>query len=213
MFATDTVLVEPQDEVGLFKVKVADDLFWDNQLLKLDLQGTYQGKNVAGVLCSILALKSGWSLEDVAIKRGIENASRNTGLQGRWMCLQENPYVFADIAHNEAGIQEVVRSLGNYQFDKLHIVFGAVQDKEVAKVLQLLPAYAKFHCCSPKLPRAMSLEMLMENMMNATKESIAYSSVKEAYEGALAVAAPRDFVLVCGSNFVVAEVLESLTGV
>jgi dihydrofolate synthase/folylpolyglutamate synthase len=209
LFASDTVSVEACNQAGMFKVSVQGDSFWKEQILELDLLGSYQGKNVAGVLGCLMELKAKWNLNDTCIKMGIENAARSTGLQGRWMCLQQSPLVVADIAHNEAGIQELVRSLSKYQYENLHIVFGAVQDKEVAKVLRLLPMDAQFHCCSPKLPRAMSIDVLMETIRAENKNGIAYSSVKAAYEGALSMANQNDFVLICGSNFVVAEVLES----
>lgn len=209
-FAPDTIKISSLDKVGTFVVEASDCAFWQNQNLEIDLQGAYQGKNIAGVLRSALLLKEKWNLKDEQIKAGIENASSRTGLQGRWMRIQDRPIVIADIAHNEAGISEVMRSLKNYQFDKLHIVFGAVQDKEVSKVLKLLPLDAHYHCCSPNLPRAMQIDVLMQHLDESGRRGTAYDSVREAYNGALRIASDKDFVLVCGSNFVVAEVLQAI---
>lgn len=210
-FAGDCVEVLKTEVPASFKVTVADDSYWQNKVVKLDLQGAYQQKNLSGVLCALFMLKDKWKLQDDKIVAGISNAASNTGLQGRWMCLQQSPYVVADIAHNEAGIQELVQSLKGYTYKNLHIVFGAVQDKEVAKVLQLLPATAHFHCCAPRLPRALPVSQLMEKVVMAGREGQAYETVEAAYQGALACAGSDDFILICGSNFVVAEVLASLT--
>jgi dihydrofolate synthase/folylpolyglutamate synthase len=128
-FATDSIEVRGTSIPGTFQASVKENTYWNNMQLQVDLQGAYQGKNIAGVLCSVLLLKDKWKLQDTSIKEGIEKASSQTGLQGRWMCLQEKPRVVADIAHNEAGIQEVVQSLARYSYKQLHIVFGAVQDK------------------------------------------------------------------------------------
>lgn len=209
-FATDKLHVLESLSPGVFSVECDTETFWNGQQLQVDLQGSYQGKNIAGVLRSALLLKEKWALKDELIKVGIENAAAQTGLQGRWMRLQDIPVVVADIAHNEAGIGEVMRSLSNYSFDKLHIVFGAVQDKEVSKVLKLLPVDAQYYCCSPKLPRAMPIDVLMQHLNESGRHGLAYDSVEQAYDGALRHASENDFVLVCGSNFVVAEVLAAI---
>ena len=209
-FATDKLHVLESLSPGVFSVECDTETFWNGQQLQVDLQGSYQGKNIAGVLRSALLLKEKWALKDELIKVGIENAAAQTGLQGRWMRLQDIPVVVADIAHNEAGISEVMRSLSNYSFDKLHIVFGAVQDKEVSKVLKLLPVDAQYYCCSPKLPRAMPIGVLMQHLNESGRHGLAYDSVEQAYDGALRHASENDFVLVCGSNFVVAEVLAAI---
>lgn len=209
-FAADSVEVRGTSIPGTFQASVKENTYWNNMQLQVDLQGAYQGKNIAGVLRSVLLLKDKWKLQDALIKEGIEKASSQTGLQGRWMCLQEKPRVVADIAHNEAGIQEVVQSLARYSYKQLHIVFGAVQDKEVSKVLALLPQDAHYYACAPNLPRALAVEQLLEKIEFSGRRGEQFNSVQSAYNKALQQASSDDFVLVCGSNFVVAEVLESL---
>lgn len=209
-FAADSVEVRETSIPGTFQASVKENTYWNNMQLQVDLQGAYQGKNIAGVLRSVLLLKDKWKLQDALIKEGIEKASSQTGLQGRWMCLQEKPRVVADIAHNEAGIQEVVQSLARYSYKQLHIVFGAVQDKEVSKVLALLPQDAHYYACAPNLPRALAVEQLLEKIEFSGRRGEQFNSVQSAYNKALQQASSDDFVLVCGSNFVVAEVLESL---
>jgi dihydrofolate synthase/folylpolyglutamate synthase len=209
-FATDSIEVRGTSIPGTFQASVKENTYWNNMQLQVDLQGAYQGKNIAGVLCSVLLLKDKWKLQDTSIKEGIEKASSQTGLQGRWMCLQEKPRVVADIAHNEAGIQEVVQSLARYSYKQLHIVFGAVQDKEVSKVLALLPQDAHYYACAPNLPRALAVEQLLEKIEFSGRKGEQFNSVQSAYNKAVQQARADDFVLVCGSNFVVAEVLESM---
>ena len=209
-FASDNVEVRETPIPGTFQASVKENTYWNNMQLQVDLQGAYQGKNIAGVLRSVLLLKDKWKLQDALIKEGIEKASSQTGLQGRWMCLQEKPRVVADIAHNEAGIQEVVQSLARYSYKQLHIVFGAVQDKEVSKVLALLPQDAHYYACAPNLPRALAVEQLLEKIEFSGRRGEQFNSVRSAYNKAVQQASSDDFVLVCGSNFVVAEVLESL---
>jgi dihydrofolate synthase/folylpolyglutamate synthase len=209
-FASDSVEIRGTTVPGTFQASVKENTYWNNMQLQVDLQGAYQGKNIAGVLCSVLLLKDKWKLQDALIKEGIEKASSQTGLQGRWMCLQEKPRVVADIAHNEAGIQEVVQSLARYSYKQLHIVFGAVQDKEVSKVLALLPQDAHYYACAPNLPRALAVEQLLEKIEFSGRKGEQFNSVQSAYNKAVQQASSDDFVLVCGSNFVVAEVLESM---
>jgi folylpolyglutamate synthase/dihydropteroate synthase len=51
---------------------------------------------------------------------------------------------------------------------------------------------------------------LLEKIEFSGRRGEQFNSVQSAYNKALQQASSDDFVLICGSNFVVAEVLESL---
>ncbi len=151
--------------------------------------------------------KKGYDLTVEHCIDGMSNAKAITGLRGRWELLQTEPKIIADIAHNEAGITEVVQQLAQLSYKQLHIVFGAVQDKAVEKVLQLLPADAQYYWCAPDLPRALPVADLASKANAANRNGAVYSSVEEACQAAQKNAFGHDWILITGSNFVVAEAL------
>ncbi len=79
----------------------------------------------------------------------------NTGLRGRWDVLQESPKVICDTAHNAEGLKYVMEQLKLENFEKLHIVLGVVNDKDLDKVLPLFPKEAAYYFCKPDIPRGL----------------------------------------------------------
>jgi dihydrofolate synthase/folylpolyglutamate synthase len=176
--------------------------------VNVGLLGNYQKKNIATVLTAIDVLKEkGFKISEKAIKTGFEKVVQLTGLQGRWQIVQEKPLVIMDIGHNEAGISYVVEQLSQMRYRKLHFVVGMVSDKDVDKILSLLPKDAVYYFTKADIPRALNENELKAKAERFDLQGNAYSSVKIAYKTALSNAKKDDVVFVGGSNFVVAEAL------
>jgi dihydrofolate synthase / folylpolyglutamate synthase len=173
----------------------------------LDLKGRYQRKNLAGVLATINHLKElGFKISTEAIQQGLSNTTSLTGLKGRWQKLGENPTVICDTGHNEAGVQEVLKQINQYSFDKLHMVWGMVKDKDISKILKLLPINAQYYFCQANIPRAMEAMELAAQAKVYGLEGKVIPDVNSAIEQAQKSATPNDFIFIGGSTFVVAEV-------
>ena len=175
--------------------------------LTLDLPGIYQSKNIITVLSAVEELqKKGWTIHDDVIIEALQNVKKLTGLHGRWEVVQTNPTVVLEVAHNPDGITEMLRHIEQLKCKKLHLIFGVVKDKEVDKVLALLPKKAGYYFTQAHIPRALDKELLKEQASNYGLAGNAFADVNLALENALANASPDDLVVVCGSIFVVAEV-------
>lgn len=172
------------------------------------LQGTYQEKNILGVLQTLQVLneKSLLKSSQLAWQAGCRDVIKNTGLKGRWQVLQKSPTIIADTAHNINGIREVVKQIQTLPFQKLHLILGFMKDKDVEKILNLYPKDAFFYFCQAQLERAMPLENLvsMAKKLNLSFELI--QDTNEALSKAKSVASPQDLIFVGGSSFVVAEI-------
>jgi len=180
-----------------------------HNILDSDLKGSYQKKNIKTVLASVIELqKCGYKLSEENIKNGLLNVVKNNGLMGRWQTLGESPKIICDTGHNEAGIREVISQLESLTYDKLHFVLGAVNDKEIDSVLELLPKNAVYYFCQAKIPRALDVNELENKAKSYRLNGNAYSSVKNAYEEAKKTADKDDLIFIGGSTFVVAEVLQ-----
>ena len=176
--------------------------------LESDLKGYYQKKNIRTVLMALETLKQAqWNIPAEATEEGIGNVVWNTGLRGRWEVLRQEPKVICDTAHNKEGLEYAMAQLQDEDFEKLHLVFGVVNDKDLKAVLPLLPEKAHFYFCRPNIPRGMDAEVLKENAEVFGLKGEAYKSVSEAYAAALASAGKADVVYVGGSTFTVAEII------
>ncbi len=174
-----------------------------------DLQGTYQEANLRTALTAIEALRDiGWNISGSAEQKGIANVIPNTGFLGRWQVLTKEPKVIADMGHNREALRSIGRSLEKEEYEKLHFVFGSVNDKEWEEALREIPEGSRFYPCQPNVPRAMPVNELREKLREQGIQSEPYGSVKAAYRAAWANAGRKDLILIGGSAFVVADFLE-----
>jgi dihydrofolate synthase/folylpolyglutamate synthase len=179
----------------------------DKDYYELDLAGIYQIKNLVTVLQAIHILSGqGWVLEPAAVHQALKHVKKLTGLHGRWEIIHTDPLIVLDVAHNEDGLRQLVRQIELTDYEELHIVMGMVKDKEIGKVLGLLPPHATYFFTQAQIPRALPAEELAEQAKAHGLQGHHYPTVELALKAAKAHARPRDLVVVCGSVFVVGEV-------
>lgn len=173
---------------------------------RLDLTGIYQVKNLLTVLAACQALQEkGWQLREEHICRGLEQVRVLTGLHGRWEILHRFPLLIVDVAHNEDGIREMIRQLGTTPHEKLHIILGAVSDKDITAVLSLLPREAHYYFTKAPIPRALPENELLDMALNTGLNGKAYSGVNTALYAAAREAGKNDLILICGSIFLAGD--------
>lgn len=173
---------------------------------KLGLLGSYQKKNVKGVLALIGQL-GGFNVSPVHLTHGLEKVVENTGLMGRWQQIGDRPTIICDTAHNKEGLSLVLHQIMEQSYSQLHIVIGFVKDKDVTGIMPLFPKDAKYYFCRPKLSRGLDEKLLCELFVRHNYHGTSYNSVNKAFKAAKKQASNDDFIFVGGSNFVVAEVL------
>jgi dihydrofolate synthase/folylpolyglutamate synthase len=182
-------------------------LFAKNFTIESDLPGKYQAKNLKSVLVATQLLSTmGWKLTANKVTKALLNIQKNTGLMGRWECIQTNPKVILDVAHNEHGIQALLEQLASLHYNKLHIVTGMVKDKDIQAVLSLLPKNAQYYFTQSHIPRALPVNELVAQATELGLDGLAYPDVNIALAEAIKNANHNDLILVIGSIFLVAEV-------
>jgi dihydrofolate synthase / folylpolyglutamate synthase len=179
----------------------------DHKRYRLDLLGIYQSKNLLTVLeaCSVLK-QLGYAIDETTIRNGLQKTKKLTGLHGRWEIIHEHPTIVLDVGHNEDGIKQIIQQLELTSFHQLHIIIGLVKDKEVEKVLSLLPHSAHYYFTQAQIPRALPAEVLRSKAIDQNLDGDVYPDVNTAIKTALAKGHADDLVLVCGSVFLVGEV-------
>lgn len=189
-----------------FDVQFQSGEYWKN--VYCDLTGDYQKKNLATVLTCLDPLREkGLRISEEAVRNGLLHVQTNTGLSGRWQLLRQKPRVICDTGHNTDGINYVVKQLSMQRYDTLRMVFGMVRDKDITKVLQLLPKEATYYFTKANLPRALDEKDLQQQASVYGLHGKTYPTVKDALDAAIADAATNDLIFVGGSTFVVAEVV------
>jgi dihydrofolate synthase/folylpolyglutamate synthase len=172
----------------------------------LDLTGLYQVKNLITVLEAVHTLyHKGWKITDYHVQKALGQVKKLTGLHGRWETIHEHPRVILDVAHNEDGIHQLVAQLELTTYHRLRIVIGMVKDKEVDKVLSLLPPHAIYYFTRAQIPRALPEHQVAEKAAVFGLKGSAYPEVNDALKAAMAQASNDDLILVCGSVFIVGE--------
>jgi dihydrofolate synthase / folylpolyglutamate synthase len=171
--------------------------------LRIPLLGLYQADNAALAVAAIDALRSrGWDISDGALRDGLAR----TRWPGRLEVIDRNPIVLVDGAHNPAGLE---RSLAAVQKlakgRRLVIVFGAMRDKDLPSMLELLRSTnAPVIFSRIDWHRAAAPAVLAEQFHG---ESEMAESSAEALSRAREGAGGDGIVLVCGSLYLVGEAI------
>lgn len=177
--------------------------------IELDLPGSYQVENLATVLASVEQINKSkvFRLNTDAVLSGLANVKGLTGLMGRWQCLSEQPLIICDTGHNEDGIRHILQMLSETPHKHLRMVIGMVKDKEVGKILKLLPSDATYYFTQANIPRAMAAESLFEEATKVGLKGKIAPKVGDALKEAKTDYQDGELIFVGGSTFVVAEVV------
>jgi len=170
----------------------------------LPLLGEHQAHNagIAATLVRQVADVLGTEISRTDIERGLRNAH----WPGRFEVMGESPLVVLDGAHNPGGLARTMETLDSFDFEKLHVVLGAMVDKDHEAIAAELAAADHVVACRPNVDRAESPDVLAEALHEATDAEVqTRSDVAGALGMALDAAEPDDAVLVTGSLYAVRE--------
>ena len=144
------------------------------------------------------------------IADGIARVVRDTGLHGRWETLDTQPLTICETAHNADGINAMLGKLATMPYNRLHLIYGCVNDKDYMKILHMLPSdRTTYYYSQPSVPRALPVEQLTRAAASCGMAGLPFSTVGDAIRIARAAADPvNDLVLITGSIFLVADAVE-----
>jgi dihydrofolate synthase / folylpolyglutamate synthase len=171
----------------------------------LGLAGRHQRQNAAVALALLDVLQdSGVAISDRARLAGL----RAVRWPGRLEEVKGAPLLLLDGAHNPAGAEVLRTALDTtYQGRRIHLVFGAVRDKDVPAMLaRLLPRMASVTLTPLDTPRGLDPSAYLAPAREAFAEVHLAASPAEALDAALTRASPEDVVLVAGSLYLVGAV-------
>lgn len=209
VFASDHYKITAlNSRIGNLSIKATNKNSLVEKKYRSELTGNYQLKNIATVLTAVNELrKAGYNIPEKAVKQGLAKVVTLTGLLGRWQVLQQKPMVVADTGHNYDGLKETMSQLKQINYSTLHIVLGVVADKDLGKVLPLMPKKAQYYFCKPNLMRGLDAVKLKDIAAEYGLKGHVYPSCKGAFKAALKKTTPNDVIYIGGSTFVVGEII------
>ena len=201
-------VVSTQKETHFQNCDITDLSNGHTESFTLDLIGNYQLNNIKSVLAAEKILMSmGFNIDHQNEKSALQQVKKTTGLRGRWDILSEQPLVIADVAHNKAGIQQILDQLAkDFESSKVHFILGFVKDKDVQSVLQLFPIDAHFYFTNAHIERAIPYKELKSQAESIGMMGKGFDNVNEAIADAKHNMQKDDIILICGSFFITAEI-------
>jgi dihydropteroate synthase len=131
---------------------------------------------------------------------------------GRFEVMGTDPLVVLDGAHNPAACETVTALLERFDYDDLHLVIGAMREKDHGEMVRALPTIDRASVAAPTVERAQdaaTLAAIVERESDAAVREA--DAVAGALERGLAASAPADCVLVTGSLYTVSEARDRWT--
>ena len=176
------------------------------------LRGGYQLKNASAALAALETLHDKLPVSQAHIKRGLLEVA----WPGRLQVLPGRPTVVLDVAHNPHAARALHDALGTMGFFENTIaVFGMLGDKDIDQVIGIMKDRIDFWCVAglekSAGARGATSETLAQKLLahGAAGKFSQHVNIGGAFAAARARAGQNDRILVFGSFYTVADVLNA----
>jgi len=171
------------------------------------VNGLFQGENIAtAILASEIIGEKGFDIKKESIVKGIEG----TFLEGRMEILNRNPIIIIDGAHNPDGIVKLLISLREIGIKSFVLLYASMKDKEIEKISKVLFPYAKkIVLTKVEETRGEEPEKIVKRS-HWKRDFIIEEDFEKAYEKALSLCSPSDYLLVTGSLYLAGAIKKIL---
>ncbi|AMQ21338.1 bifunctional folylpolyglutamate synthase/dihydrofolate synthase [Geobacillus sp. JS12] len=176
--------------------------------LRIQMPGAHQVENAAVAVMAAELLRLGYSflIEPEHIADGLATAA----WPGRFEQVSDSPLIILDGAHNEAGIRSLVETVrAHYPDKRVHVLFAALTDKPLERMIQLLDELAHTITFTTfDFPRAAAAEQLADLSTHQQKATVLQWE-KWIREQASRLT-ERDLLLITGSLYFISEVKKGM---
>ena len=194
--------------VSRYPVRVMGKEIW----IESPLVGRHQLRNIALAIATAEELKhQGFLIAPESIERGI----RETRWPGRFQVIpatNESAELVLDVAHNPAGAWALRSTLSAcYEDRRLTFVFGAMRDKEIGEMAEILfPLAEGVIATRADNPRSSAPEEIREAAIRTSAEILLAPSVGSALKQAQELAGRDGVIVITGSIYIVGEAMRQL---
>ncbi|MCE2571626.1 bifunctional tetrahydrofolate synthase/dihydrofolate synthase [Motilimonas eburnea] len=211
-YDTPQRLIAHADHIGA-KLLLANQAFtmslqaksWDWQMGDKQLTGlpliSLPLQNAATALATIAQLDL--NVSEAHIKQGVLEAK----LAGRMQVIQTSPTVILDVAHNPHSAGYLVEQLKAKTNGPILAVVGMLKDKDIKATLAKFDGVvSQWYLADLSGPRAASAQLLAQYTPAETTQ--VFKNVELAYQQAIADSEAQAVVIVFGSFYTVAEIID-----
>ena len=179
-----------------------------NRRIETDLLASYQQLNLQTADAVVEVMKEkGWKLDDSLIASAYKNVISITGFRGRLQKIAENPLILIDTAHNAHGLSVLMKEIRHFKFNQLHLIFGVSKEKDLDKMFSLFPSDAQYYFSEFGSSRSQSSAELKRHAEKFGLKFTLFTDSQRAFQMAKKNADRDDLILVCGSFFLLEELI------
>ena len=142
--------------------------------------------------------------KELTVKPITDSTSKYLTIKGRWQVLSTRPKIIADIGHNEQGMRAISKQIKNEDFEKLFLLIGFSEDKNLESILKYLPVAHSYYITKSSNQRSLSPKIIQPLI---GVNCICIDSYAEAYKTILSSMKEKDMLLITGSAFLVGDIL------
>ena len=195
---------------AFFRSRYFLEIMGSETLIETPLIGRHQLRNVALAIAAADELNQhGFSITAQQIAMGVAQAK----WPGRFQFIartHSHPDTIVDVAHNPAGAWALRSALSeNFPDHPITLVFGAMKDKAIAEMLQILsPISQQMILTHADSPRAATCEEIKAMEPTLTSDAVCTKTVSEALTKAAELTPSNGLVVITGSIYIVGAALE-----
>jgi len=165
---------------------------------KISLKGEFQKQNASIAIKTIAILKNNYILK--INRKNKTNGLKNTKWPGRFQFISKN--ILIDCAHNPNGFITLFKELKNINFNKLIIIVGFSNDKDIKTIAKMIKT-DKVILTKSNNERAVEPKTIKKYF----NKPIIINDPKKALIYAKNIGTKKDLILITGSIFLVGELL------
>ncbi|MDX2190828.1 MAG: folylpolyglutamate synthase/dihydrofolate synthase family protein [Bacteroidota bacterium] len=201
----DLITPNPNENPMRLDILIDNQIFIENALC--ELSGKFQLNNIKAVIKASEILKNKkYRITNVNLIKALLEVKSLTNFKGRWQRLNNKPLLIVDGAHNEQGIRQNVQQISEIDFQNLFMVIGFSKDKEIDKILSLLPVHAYYFFTDFTSKRSLPKSELFDKSKKYHLNGEIAPNVNIAIKNALKTAKNDDLIFVGGSLYLVGEI-------
>ena len=174
-------------------------------IYKTDLLGQFQQRNIHTVMQAVKLLQNTWKLDSERIKRALLKIIPLANFKGRMQKIGESPTILLDAAHNVNGIINLFQEIKQLNNTKLHIIFGASNDKDWKEMVRVMPKDAAYYFTEFNSPRSVTQKQF-KNEFQSKLNFKTFTNVETALNQAKETAVATDTLLICGSFYLMEKI-------
>ncbi len=195
--------------------KSTDTWSWEGKrtnyrnLPKPQISGEFIYRNSSLVLMALELLRELLPVSESAIRNGLGNLH----IPGRFQVLDGPVTIILDVAHNPEASRELAANLTKMQCKgRTLALFSALANKDISEVVEPFKGQVDhWYIGQIKADRAASSDQLEKAMTDAGIEALdidSYTHISDAMIKAMADAEPHDRLVIFGSFYTVAEIMQ-----